>query len=76
MAVRRRFLVPLVSSPPEVKVLGNNTGPEVEVLLDDGENLSIILGAGSVGVNIDGQGLRDTDGIRHLEESPALTRMK
>ena len=70
VTVRRCLLVPLVASPPEVKVLGNNTGPEVKVLLDNGKDLSIVLGASSVGINIDGKGLRHTDGVGDLEEGP------
>lgn len=55
----------------EVQLLDDDTGAEIKVLLDDGENLVIGLGAGSVAVDKDRGGLGDTDGVRELDEGAA-----
>ena len=52
----------------EIQLLDDDTGAEIEVLLDDGEDLGIGLGAGTVGVDEDGGGLGNTDGVRELDE--------
>ena len=53
MSVCCCLLVPLIASPPQVQVLGDDTRPEVKGLLDDRKDISIILGTSSVGVNDD-----------------------
>ena len=55
----------------EVQLLDDDTGAEVEVLLDDGENLLIGLGTSAVGIDEDRGGLGNTDGVRELNEGTA-----
>lgn len=55
----------------QVKRLHDDTGPQVEVLEDDVDELLIRLLAGAVRVDEDGQRLRDTDGVRELHEDSA-----
>ena len=53
----------------EVKLLDNDTGAHVEVGVDD---LNKLLGAavrGAVGLNEDGEGLGNTNGVGELDES-------
>ena len=60
----------LVDGPPELESVDDLAGAKVEVGLDDGEE--ILVGAatlgGTVGVDEDGEGVRDTDGVRDLHE--------
>jgi len=53
----------------EVKLLDNDTGAEVEVVTDDLDKLIRVSLRGAVGVDIDGEGLGNTDGIRQLHKS-------
>lgn len=55
----------------EIQLLDDDTGAEIEVLLDDGEDLGIGLGAGTVGVDEDGGRLGNTNGVRELDEGTA-----
>lgn len=55
----------------EIQLLDDDTGTEVEVPLDDGEDLLVRLGTGTVGVDKDGGGLGNTDGVRELNEGTA-----
>jgi len=47
----------------EVEFPNDNSGPEVPVVGDNLDELFVGLFAGAVGINIDGKGLSDTDGI-------------
>ena len=49
----------------------DDTGPEVEVLADDLDELLIRELASAVGVDVDRKGLSDTDGVRKLDERAA-----
>ena len=52
----------------KVELLDNDTGAEVEVVADDLDKLIGVLLRGAVGVDVDRQGLSDTDGVRKLDE--------
>jgi hypothetical protein len=54
----------------EVELLDDNTGPQVPVASDDLYQVEVgHLLAGTVSVDVDGQGLGDSDGVRELDES-------
>lgn len=55
----------------KVELLDNDTGAEVEVGADDLDELIRVLLRGAVGVDVDRQGLRNTDGVRELDEATA-----
>lgn len=46
----------------------DDTGPEVPVLLDDGDELFVGLFASAVGINVDGQRLSNTNGVGELHK--------
>lgn len=53
----------------EVELLDNDTGPQVPVVSDDLDEVEVgDLLAGTVGVDVDGKGLGDSDGVRELDE--------
>lgn len=52
----------------EVELLDNDSGTEVPVVADNVDELEVRLLAGAVGVDKDGEGLGDTDGVRELDE--------
>ena len=60
-----------VDRAPQVELLDDDSGTEVEVVLNDLEELSVALLAGTVGVNVDGGGLSDTNGVGKLDEGTA-----
>lgn len=60
-----------VDGVDEVKLLDNDTGAEVKVLVDDGDKLVRGLVRGAVGLDEDGGGLGDTDGVGELDKSSA-----
>jgi len=55
----------------KVELLDNDTGAEVEVVADDLDELVRGLLRGAVGVDVDREGLGDTDGVRELDEGTA-----
>lgn len=55
----------------EVELLDNDTGAQVEVGADDRDKLVRVLLGGAVCVDVDGEGLGDTDGVRELDEGTA-----
>lgn len=55
----------------QVELLDNDTGSQVEVITDDLDELIRALGRGAVGLDVDRQGLSDTNGIRELDEGTA-----
>lgn len=55
----------------EVELLDNDTGAEVKVVADDLDKLIRVLLRGAVRVDVDRQRLRDTDGVRELDEGAA-----
>jgi len=55
----------------EIQLLDDDTGTEVEVALDNGEDLVVRLGAGTVGVDEDGGGLGNTNGVGELDQGTA-----
>ena len=55
----------------EVKLLDNDTRAHVEVGVDDLDELGGALVRGAVGLNKDGEGLGDTNGVGELDESTA-----
>jgi hypothetical protein len=55
----------------EVEGTDDDTGTEVEVLVNDVNELGRGLLGGAVGVDVDGEGLGDTNGVRELDESTA-----
>mmetsp|Transcript_881 Transcript_881/g.2480 ORF Transcript_881/g.2480 Transcript_881/m.2480 type:complete len:266 (+) Transcript_881:242-1039(+) len=59
----------LVLGLEHVEFADEHAGAEVEVGLDDGQNVSVRFGAGAVGVDEDGEGFRDADGVGHLDEA-------
>jgi len=68
VAVLRRREVAWLS---EIELLDNDTRPHVEVLADNLHQLIRIHFAGTVGLDEDGQGLGDTDGVGELDEAAA-----
>jgi len=55
----------------QVQLLNDDTGPHVEILLDDGNKLLAGLLTSTIVLNEYGQGLSNTNGIRQLDETPA-----
>lgn len=55
----------------QVKLLDNDTGSQVEVVTDNLDELIRAFGRGTVGIDVDGQGLSDTDGVRELNQGAA-----
>lgn len=54
----------------EIELLDDDTGPQVPVVSDDFNQIEVgHLLAGTVGVDVDGQGLGDSDSVRELDES-------
>lgn len=53
----------------EAELTDDDTGAEIPVLEDDIDELSVVLLAGTVGVDVDGKRLSDTDGVGELDES-------
>ena len=49
----------------------DDTGAEIPVLADDGNDLLIGLLSSAVGVNVDRERLSDTDGVGELDEGTA-----
>lgn len=52
----------------KVELSDNDTGSEVKVVVDDLDELIRGLGRGAVRVDVDGQGLGNTNGVRQLDE--------
>ena len=65
MAVLRRLEVDRLS---QIQLLDNDTGTQVEVVTDDLDQLSRSLLRSAVMVDVDGEGLGNTDGVRQLDE--------
>ena len=55
----------------QIQLLDDDTGAQVEVGADDLDKLIRGLGRRAVGVDVDGEGLRDTNGVRELDEGAA-----
>lgn len=53
----------------EVELSHDNSGSEVPVVSDDVNQVSVRLLAGTVGLDKDGQGLGNTDGVRQLDQA-------
>jgi len=54
----------------EVELLDNDTRPQVPVVSDDLDQVEVgHLLAGTVGVDVDREGLGDSDGVRELDKS-------
>jgi hypothetical protein len=60
-----------VDGAVEVKLADNDTGAEVKVLADNLDELIGGLLRGAVGVDVDGQGLGDTNGVGELDKGTA-----
>lgn len=60
-----------VDRPGQVELLDDDTGAHVEVVADDLDELVRGLGGGAVGVDKDGQGLGDTNGVGQLDQGAA-----
>lgn len=60
-----------VDGAGEVELLDDDTGAQVEVLVDDLDELVRGLVRGAVGVDVDGEGLGNADGVGELDESTA-----
>jgi hypothetical protein len=57
-----------VDGAVQVQLTDNNTRAEVEVLVDDLDQLGRALLGGTVGVNVDGERLSNTNGVGELDE--------
>lgn len=57
-----------VDGAVQVQLTDNNTGAEVEVLVNDLDQLGRALVGGTVGVNVDGEGLSNTNGVGELNK--------
>jgi hypothetical protein len=60
-----------VDGAVQLEVADNDTGAQVEVLADNLDQLVRGLLGGAVGVDVDGQGLGDTDGVGELDKGTA-----
>lgn len=60
-----------VDGPGQVELLDDDTGAHVEVVADDLDELVRGLGRGAVGVDKDGKGLSDTNGVGQLDQGAA-----
>lgn len=60
-----------VDGVDQVELLDNDTGTEVEVVADDLDKLVGRLVGSAVGLDEDGEGLCDTNGVGKLDESSA-----
>jgi hypothetical protein len=60
-----------VLGPLEAELLDNDTRTEIPIVLDDLDELGIGLLASAVGVDVDGEGLGNTDGVGELNENAA-----
>ena len=58
-----------VDGAVEAQLANNDTGTEVEVLVDDLNELIGRLVGGTVGVDVNGEGLCDTNGVGELDKS-------
>lgn len=61
----------VVDGVGKVELLNDDTGPHVEVVADDLDELIRGLVRGAVGLNEEGEGLGDTNGVRELDEGTA-----
>lgn len=52
----------------QVEILDDHTGTEIEVVTDNLDQLIGGLGGSTVGLDEDGEGLSNTDGVRQLDE--------
>ena len=68
MAVLRRLEI---DGLVELELADDDTGPHVEVLADDLDKLLRGLVRSAVGVDVDREGLSDTNGVRELHERTA-----
>lgn len=55
----------------KIELLDNDAGAEVEVVADDLDELIRSLLRGAVGVDVDGEGLSNTNGVGELDEGTA-----
>lgn len=60
-----------VDGAVEVKLADNDTGAEVEVAVNDLDELVGGLVGGAVGVDVNGEGLSDADGVGELDQGTA-----
>lgn len=57
-----------VDGAVQVELTDNDTRAEIEVLVDDLDELVRALLRGAVSVDVDGEGLSDTNGVRELDK--------
>lgn len=60
-----------VNGAVELEVLDNDTRAEIKVGADNLDELVRRLGGRAVGVDVDGEGLGDTNGVGELDEGSA-----
>ena len=65
------YSVDVIRESKRVRRRTNDTRTEVEVLADDLNELLIRELASAVGIDVDREGLGDTDGVRKLNERAA-----
>ena len=65
------YSVDVIRQSKRVRRRTNDTRTEVEVLADDLNELLIRELASAVGIDVDREGLSDTDGVRKLDERTA-----
>lgn len=61
----------LIDGTEQIELLDDDTGTEVKVLTDDLDKLLIGSGTSAVGIDEDGEGLGNTDGVRELDQAAA-----
>ena len=59
----------LVEGSAELEVAGEHAGAEVKVLQDDVAELSVVLNASAVSVDVNREGLSNADRVRELDEA-------
>ncbi|URD87558.1 putative plant SNARE [Musa troglodytarum] len=63
--------IPAIASPLKVEVDGDHPRPEVKILLHNLQYLLVWDLASTIGVDEDRERLRNTDGVRHLDDAAA-----
>ncbi len=61
----------LVNGFPQIEFLDNATWTQIKVVLDNCNQFLVSVLGSSVGIDVDGDGLSDTNGVRELNQDAA-----
>jgi len=56
----------LIDGSLELEVANDTSGPQIEILHHNLQDFLVALLSGAVGVNIHGEGMSNSDGVRNL----------